>query len=148
MPLTCWCATLNGQEEVPTQRMLTKLEILRVLDALLYGGLVSRPRHVRHGPMMRMRARHPTRNRVYTLASPPSGASPKVSEKNKQTPGDLGRLRAKVQKPAETTFWARPAHAGGCLPTGPSLAGRLEGAGGALGPGAASPEVPRSALSG
>jgi hypothetical protein len=40
MPLTCWCATLNGQEEVPTQRMLTKLEILRVLDALLYGGLV------------------------------------------------------------------------------------------------------------
>ena len=91
--------------------------------------LASRPRHVRHGPMMRMRARHPTRNRVYTPHSPRVWRISKVSEKNKQTPGDLGRLRAKVQKPAETTFWARPAHEGLPTETGPSLAGRFEGAG-------------------
>ena len=32
--------------------------------------LASRPRHVRDGTARRMRARHPTRNRVYTLATP------------------------------------------------------------------------------
>ena len=34
-----------------------------------------------------------------------------------------------LQKPAETRFWARPAHEGLPTETGPSLAGRFEGAG-------------------
>ncbi len=89
----------------------------RPIDALRR--LASRPRHVRHGPMMRLRARHPTRNRVYTLASPPSGASPKVSEKKQTNPGRFGAAPGESSDPpAETRFWARPAHARGACRRG------------------------------
>jgi hypothetical protein len=57
--------------------------------------LASRPRHVRDGPARRMRARHPTRNRVYTLAST-RGIVDRNRNKHKQTslprgPGAPGR---------------------------------------------------------
>ena len=98
-------------------------------------------RHVRPGPMMRMRARHPTRNRVYTLASPRVWRIPESFRKKQTTPGRLGAAPGESSDPpTETRFWARPAHAGGCQPTGPRLAGRLEGAG--PGPGRGLPGSP------
>jgi hypothetical protein len=52
--------------------------------------LASRPRHVRHGPMMRLRARHPTRNRVYTPHSPRVWRILESFRKKQTNPGRLG----------------------------------------------------------
>ena len=113
----------------------------RPMDALRR--LASRPRHVRHGPMMRMRARHPTRNRVYTLASPRVWRILERFQKKTNKPRAIGAAPGESSDPpAETTFWARPAHARGCLPTGPRWAGRLEGGGGGPGPGRGLPGGP------
>ena len=74
----------------------------------------SRPRHVRDGTTRRMRARHPTRNRVYTLATP-RGIEIRIRTKHKQT------FRARAPGPGahqnrKANFLGRKM--GGCLPGG------------------------------
>ena len=81
--------------------------------------LASLPRHVRDGTTRRMRARHPTRNRVYTLATP-RGIEIRKSEQNKQTvPRGTRESRSRLSGPKN-----------GRLPAGgPSSALRLEARG-------------------
>ena len=57
--------------------------------------LASLPRHVRDGTTRGMRARHPTRNRVYTLAAP---RGIEIRIRTKQT-----NISLRIEKP---TFWA------------------------------------------
>ena len=82
--------------------------------------LASRPRHVRDGTARRMRARHPTRNRVYTLATP---RGIEIRIRTKQT----NSAPAPAHQNREVDFLGRKM--GGCLPGGPSPALRLEAKG-------------------
>ncbi len=116
----------------------------RPMDALRR--LASRPRHVRPGPMMRMRARRPTRNRVYTLASPRVWRILE-SFRKKKPPGRFGAAPGESSETGGNQVLGASGACEGLPADGPELGGAARGCGvGALGPGAASPEASRSAL--
>jgi hypothetical protein len=99
----------------------------RPMDALRR--LASRPRHVRPGPMMCMRARHPTRNRVYTLAAPRGWRIQKASEKNKQTPGRFGAAPGESSETGGNQVLGASGACGGLPADGAELGGAARGCG-------------------